>query len=248
MSWTPQVSARHMRTTAVSLYALNMNFEGRRICVACFFTCLFICLFVPENRAPLLGLSEQGVRSIPYIKRCMLRVSLLRFHRAPCYLATKRRSYARAQKLAAHSRMQWFDCIGMLRSALLRTWNVALDFPATPEAKKADSTGKNTNKKAETFWVSALSSLPDSNRRPTHYECVALPAEPRKPVSAFASTHLLYNRRLWLASVFLKKIKSTYFLKNLKKVVDNPDLVVYYTPCRRWNWLNCSNNSNNSSF
>ena len=113
MSWTPQVSARHMRITAVSLYALNMNFEGRRFCVACFFTCLFICLFVPENRAPLLGLSEQGVRSIPYIKRCMLRVSLLRFHRAPCYLATKRRSYARAQKLAAHSRMQWFDCIGM---------------------------------------------------------------------------------------------------------------------------------------
>ncbi len=164
------MSARHMRTTAVSLYALNMNFEGRRFCVACFFTCLFICLFVPENRAPLLGLSEQGVRSIPYIKRCMLRVSLLRFHRAPCYLATKRRSYARAQKLAAHSRMQWFDCMG-----------------------------KNTNKKAETFWVSALSSLPDSNRRPTHYECVALPAEPRKPVSQDKKYSTI---RSWICQLF----------------------------------------------
>ena len=118
MSWTPQVSARHMRITAVSLYALNMNFEGRRFCVACFFTCLFICLFVPENRAPLLGLSEQGVRSIPYIKRCMLRVSLLRFHRAPRSIAKGRRSYARAQKLAAHSRIQWFACIGIPACAL----------------------------------------------------------------------------------------------------------------------------------
>ena len=36
------------------------------------------------------------------------------------------------------------------------------------------------------------SSLPDSNRRPTHYECVALPAEPRKHLVAcdlFTITH-----------------------------------------------------------
>ena len=151
MSWTPQVSARHMRTTAVSLYALNMNFEGRRFCVACFFTCLFICLFVPENRAPLLGLSEQGVRSIPYIKRCMLRVSLLRFHRAPCYLATKRRSYARAQKLAAHSRMQWFDCIGMLRTPCFEreTWRSI--FPPRPKPKRQTQQGRIQIKRPKPF-------------------------------------------------------------------------------------------------
>ena len=52
MSWTPQVSARHMRTTAVSLYALNMNFEGRRFCVACFlhvFSSAFLSLKIERR-------------------------------------------------------------------------------------------------------------------------------------------------------------------------------------------------------
>ena len=151
MSWTPQVSARHMRTTAVSLYALNMNFEGRRFCVACFFTCLFICLFVPENRAPLLGLSEQGVRSIPYIKRCMLRVSLLRFHRAPCYLATKRRSYARAQKLAAHSRMHRLIVLGCFGLPCFEreTWRSI--FPPRPKPKRQTQQGRIQIKRPKPF-------------------------------------------------------------------------------------------------
>ena len=50
------------------------------------------------------------------------------------------------------------------------------------------------------------SSRPDSNRRPTHYECVALPAEPRKPVKRFALTYILYTELADLASVFLKKV------------------------------------------
>ena len=136
------------------------------------------------------------------------------------------------------------------------SWKVEVEkSPVDNRSTKPEKMGilscqkiKKNMKKARKYGPFSLSSRPDSNRRPTHYECVALPAEPRKPVSAFASTHLLYNRRLWLASVFLKKIKSTYFLKNSKKVVDNPVPLVYYTPCRRWNWLNCSNNSNNSNF
>ena len=57
-------------------------------------------------------------REIPCSKRCMLGVSLLCFYRAPRSLAKGRRSYARAQKLAAHSRIQWFACIGIPACAL----------------------------------------------------------------------------------------------------------------------------------
>ena len=75
-------------------------------------------------------------------------------------------------------------------------------FPPRPKPKRQTQQGKNTNKKAETFWVSALSSLPDSNRRPTHYECVALPAEPRKPVSQDKKYSTI---RSWICQLFFKK-------------------------------------------
>ena len=37
-----------------------------------------------------------------------------------------------------------------------------------------------------------LSSWPDLNRRPTHYECGALPAEPQKHVVNISTTDLNY--------------------------------------------------------
>ena len=39
---------------------------------------------------------------------------------------------------------------------------------------------KKSSRENKSLGCSYLSSRPDSNRRPTHYECVALPAEPRK--------------------------------------------------------------------
>ena len=48
----------------------------------------------------------------------MLDVALLRFHRAPRSLAKGHRSYARAQKLTAYSRIQWFSCIGIAKSMM----------------------------------------------------------------------------------------------------------------------------------
>ena len=93
---------------------------------------------------------------------------------------------------------------------------------------------RNTVKKRPAFCgPNKKSSRPDSNRRPTHYECVALPAEPRKLIKRFALTHILYTGFPNLASVFWKKVKLIYFWKNLKKVVDNLAAVVYYIHFRR---------------
>ena len=76
---------------------------------------------------------------------------------------------------------------------------------------------KKNMKKARKYGPFSLSSRPDSNRRPTHYECVALPAEPRKLIKRFALTHTLYTGFPDLASVFWKKVKLIYFWKKLEK-------------------------------
>ena len=79
---------------------------------------------------------------------------------------------------------------------------------------------KKNMKKARIYGLFLLSSRPDSNRRPTHYECVALPAEPRKLIKRFALTHTLYTGFSDLASVFWKKVKKVkliYFWKKLEK-------------------------------
>ena len=71
--------------------------------------------FFPPKSWLLLSATQAPAR-IPCGKLCMLDVALLRFHRAPHSLAKERCSYVRAQKLAAHSRIQSFDCIGIPRS------------------------------------------------------------------------------------------------------------------------------------
>ena len=73
--------------------------------------------FFPQKSWLLLSATQAPAR-IPCGKLCMLDVALLRFHRAPRSLAKGRRSYARAQKLVAHSRIQWFACIGIPACAL----------------------------------------------------------------------------------------------------------------------------------
>ena len=116
--------------------------------------------------------------------------------------ATSQQSAARA-----HGRKNWqltAACNGLIVLGCFglpcferETWRSI--FPPRPKPKRQTQQGKNTNKKAETFWVSALSSLPDSNRRPTHYECVALPAEPRKPVSQDKKYSTI---RSWICQLF----------------------------------------------
>ncbi|MEQ2758177.1 hypothetical protein [Hominifimenecus microfluidus] len=65
----------------------------------------------------------------------MLDASLLRFHRAPRSIAKGRRSYARAQKLAAHSRIQWFERIG-IRAAFCWMPGAFIIFPPRPMPKE----------------------------------------------------------------------------------------------------------------
>ena len=61
---------------------------------------------------------------------------------------------------------------------------------------------KKNMKKARKYGPFSLSSRPDSNRRPTHYECVALPAEPRKPVSQDKKYSTI---RSWICQLFFWK-------------------------------------------
>ena len=91
-------------------------------------------LFFPKKRAD--SISHAGSAKIPCGKLCMLDVALLRFHRAPRSLAKGHRSYARAQKLAAYSRIQWFSCIGTFTVACCLTRNQLLFFPPRPLPKK----------------------------------------------------------------------------------------------------------------
>ena len=91
-------------------------------------------LFFPKKRAD--SISHAGSAKIPCGKLCMLGVALLRFHRAPRSLAKGHRSYARAQKLAAYSRIQWFSCIGTFTVACCLARNQLLFFPPRPLPKK----------------------------------------------------------------------------------------------------------------
>ena len=88
----------------------------------------------PKKRAD--SISHAGSAKIPCGKLCMLGVALLRFHRAPRSLAKGHRSYARAQKLAAYSRIQWFSCIGTFTVACCLARNQLLFFPPRPLPKK----------------------------------------------------------------------------------------------------------------
>ena len=126
--------------------------------------------------------------------------------------ATSQQSAARTrgrknwQLTAAGNGLIVLGCFGLPCFRTMKRWRSI--FPPRPKPKRQTQQGKNTNKKAETFWVSALSSLPDSNRRPTHYECVALPAEPRKPVST--RQKIFYNKIMDLSTVFLKKYNYSF--------------------------------------
>lgn len=91
-------------------------------------------LFFPKKRAD--SISHAGSAKIPCGKLCMLGVALLRFHRAPRSLAKGHRSYARAQKLAAYSRIQWFSCIRIFTVACCLARNQLLFFPPRPLPKK----------------------------------------------------------------------------------------------------------------
>ena len=77
----------------------------------------------------------------------------------------------------------------------------------------------NRSTKPEKMGILSCQKI-KKNRRPTHYECVALPAEPRKLIKRFALTHTLYTGFPDLASVFWKKVKKVkliYFWKKLEK-------------------------------
>ena len=91
--------------------------------------------FFPQKSWLLLSATQAPAR-IPCGKLCMLDVALLRFHRAPRSLAKGHRSYARAQKLAAYSRIQWFSCIGTFTVACCLARNQLLFFPPRPLPKK----------------------------------------------------------------------------------------------------------------
>ena len=105
------------------------------------------------------------------------------------------------------------------------SWKVEVEkSPVDNRSTKPEKMGilscqkiKKNMKKARKYGPFSLSSRPDSNRRPTHYECVALPAEPRKLIKRFALTHTLYTGFPDLASVFWKKVKLIYFWKKLEK-------------------------------
>ena len=104
-------------------------------------------LFFPKKRAD--SISHAGSAKIPCGKLCMLGVALLRFHRAPRSLAKGHRSYARAQKLAAYSRIQWFSCIRIFTVACYLARNQLLFFPPRPLPKKY-----REHRDAITFMVS----------------------------------------------------------------------------------------------
>ena len=104
--------------------------------------------FFPPKSWLLLSATQAPAR-IPCGKLCMLDVALLRFHRAPRSLAKGHRSYARAQKLAAYSRIQWFSCIRIFTVACCLARNQLLFFPPRPLPKKY-----REHRDAITFMVS----------------------------------------------------------------------------------------------
>ena len=98
--------------------------------------CFGSCPFLLSPKKLAASVSHAGSAKIPCGKLCMLGVALLRFHRAPRSLAKGHRSYARAQKLAAYSRIQWFSCIRIFTVACCLARNQLLFFPPRPLPKK----------------------------------------------------------------------------------------------------------------
>lgn len=70
--------------------------------------------FFPPKSWLLLSATQAPAR-IPCGKLCMLDVARCAFIAHPRSLAKGHRSYARAQKLAAYSRIQWFSALESLR-------------------------------------------------------------------------------------------------------------------------------------
>ena len=145
-------------------------------------------------------------------------------------------SFAVTEKESTHNvRETASDAVGFFGAALLLNWAVLFAKDKRKMLRHRPSAHEHLIRQNELvpiglffFFFFLGSSRSDSNGRPAHYECAALPTEPRKQVirDVFASTCTIIHKAGTLSTEF---ITENFYAGSLRKPADE-DALPYAVP------------------